>query len=35
MEADITDHVWDVKDLVALLPTIESKPREPYKKTAK
>ena len=22
MEAGITDHVWDVKDLVALLPTI-------------
>ena len=32
MEAAITDHVWDVKDLVALLPTIESKPRGPYKK---
>jgi IS1 family transposase len=32
MEAGITDHVWDVKDLVALLPAIESKPRGPYKK---
>ena len=34
MEAGIADHVWDVKDLVALLPAIESKPRGPYKKRA-
>jgi hypothetical protein len=32
MEAGITDDVWDVKDLVALLPAIGSKPRGPYKK---
>jgi IS1 family transposase len=32
MEAGIADHVWDVKDLVALLPTIESKPRGSYNK---
>ena len=34
MEAGITDHVWDAKDLVALLPAIESKLRGPYKKRA-
>ena len=32
MEAGIADHVWDVKDLVALLPAIQGKPRRPYKK---
>jgi IS1 family transposase len=32
MEAGIADHVWDVKDLVALLPAIESKKRGAYKK---
>ena len=32
MEAGIADHVWDVEELVALLPTIESKKRGPYKK---
>jgi IS1 family transposase len=32
MEAGIADHVFDVKDLVALLPAIASKPRGPYKK---
>jgi IS1 family transposase len=32
MEAGIADHVWDVKDLVALLPAVESKPRGPYKR---
>jgi hypothetical protein len=32
MEAGIADHVWDVEELIALLPTIESKPRGPYKK---
>jgi hypothetical protein len=35
MEAGIADHVWDVKDLVALLPVVESKKRGPYKKGAK
>jgi hypothetical protein len=35
MEAAIADHVWHVKDSVALLPAIESKPRGPYKKTMK
>jgi hypothetical protein len=32
MEAGLTDHVWDIEELVALLP--ESKPAErgPYKK---
>jgi hypothetical protein len=32
MEAGIAGHVWDVKDLVALLPAVESKPRGSYKK---
>lgn len=31
MEAGITDHVWNVEDLVALLPAAESKPRGSYK----
>src|SRR5271169_3314404 len=35
MEAGITDHVLDVKDLVALLPAIESKPRGQYRKATK
>jgi hypothetical protein len=35
MEAGIADHVWDVEDLVAPLPAIESKRRGPYKETAK
>jgi IS1 family transposase len=32
MEAGIADHVWDVKDLVSLLPAIESKKRGSYRK---
>jgi hypothetical protein len=32
MEAGIADQVWDVKDLVALLPAVESKPCGPHKK---
>jgi hypothetical protein len=32
MEAGVAGHVWDVKDLVALLPAIESKPRGSFKK---
>ncbi len=32
MEAGITDHVWDIEELAALLPAVESKPRGPYKK---
>jgi hypothetical protein len=35
MEAGIADHVWDAKDLVALLPAVEIKPRGPYKKAEK
>jgi len=35
MEAGIADHVWNVEELVALLPAIESKPRGPYKKGRK
>src|ERR1700688_401403 len=34
MEAGVTDHLWDVKDLVPLLPAIESKPRGPYRRKA-
>jgi hypothetical protein len=32
MEAGITDHVWNVEDLVALIPEPVAKKRGPYKK---
>jgi IS1 family transposase len=32
MEAGIADHIWEIDELVALLPAVESKPRGPYKK---
>jgi IS1 family transposase len=32
MEAGITDHVWDVEELIALLPKEQPKKRGPYKK---
>jgi hypothetical protein len=34
MEAGLTDHVWSVEELVALLPEMEAKKRGPYKKRA-
>ncbi|MGH9607780.1 MAG: IS1 family transposase [Terracidiphilus sp.] len=35
MEAGLTDHVWDVGELIALLPESEVKKRGPYKKRPK
>jgi IS1 family transposase len=35
MEAGITDHIWNVEEMVALLPAFERKPRGPYKKEKK
>jgi IS1 family transposase len=32
MEAGIADHIWNIEELVALLPVLENKPRGPYKK---
>jgi hypothetical protein len=32
MEAGIADHVWDIEEVVALLPEPEFGPRGPYKK---
>jgi hypothetical protein len=32
MEAGLTDHVWSVEELIALLPVEQPKPRGPYKK---
>ena len=32
MEAKLTDHVWDVEELVALLPAPQAKKRGPYRK---
>jgi hypothetical protein len=32
MEAGVSDHVWDVNEIMALLPAVEAKPRGPYKK---
>jgi hypothetical protein len=32
MEARVSDHVWSIKEIVALLPEPVSKPRGPYKK---
>jgi len=32
MQADLTNHVWDVEELVSLLPEPEAKKRGPYKK---
>jgi hypothetical protein len=31
MEAGLTDHVWSVEELIALLPQEETKKRGPYK----
>ena len=35
MEAGLTDHVWSVEELVALMPEPEAKKRGPYKKKFK
>ena len=35
MEAGIADHIWEIDELVALLPAIESKKYGPYKKAEK
>jgi len=32
MEAGLTDHVWSVEELVALMPEAQPKKRGPYKK---
>jgi hypothetical protein len=32
MEAGLSDHVWSVEELVALIPEPEAKKRGPYKK---
>lgn len=32
MEAGVSDHVWDVEEIMALLPEPEFGPRGPYKK---
>lgn len=32
MEAGITDHVWEISDIVSLIPDPELKKRGPYKK---
>jgi hypothetical protein len=34
MEAGITDHVWSLEEIAALVPEPESKPRGPYKKAS-
>jgi hypothetical protein len=34
MAAGVSDHVWSVEELVALLPAPEPKKRGPYKKVA-
>jgi len=35
IEAGLTDHVWTVEELIALLPVEQPKKRGPYKKAAK
>ena len=35
MEAGLTDHVWTVEELIALLPASRAKECGPYKKRAK
>jgi IS1 family transposase len=35
MEAGLTDHVWSVEELIALMPVEQPKKRGPYKKPAK
>ena len=35
MEAGLTDHVWNVEELIALIPKLEAAKRGPYKKRAK
>ena len=32
MEAGLTDHIWNVEDLVTLIPQFAAKKRGPYKK---
>ena len=32
MEAGLAEHVWNVEDLIALLPQPEAKKRDPYNK---
>jgi hypothetical protein len=32
MQAGITDHVWSLEEIAALIPEPESKPRGTYKK---
>ena len=34
MEAGITDHVWEIEEIMALLPEPEFGPRGPYSKKA-
>ena len=34
MAAGVTTQVWEIADLVALLPTVEGKKRGPYRKAA-
>ena len=34
MEAGVSDHVWSLEEIAALVPEPESKPRGPYKKKA-
>jgi hypothetical protein len=35
MEAGISDHVWNVDEILALVPVSQQGPRGPYKKRAK
>jgi len=32
MEAKVADHVWEIEEIIALLPEPKSGPRGPYKK---
>jgi len=34
MEAGLSDHVWDIEELMGLLPTPKTAKRGPYKKKA-
>lgn len=34
MEAGVSDHVWSLEEIAALVPELEAKPRGPYKKKA-
>ncbi|MBV9240596.1 MAG: IS1 family transposase, partial [Acidobacteria bacterium] len=35
MAAGVTSKLWEIDDIIALLPAMESKPRGPYKKRAR